>query len=160
MHWTKKFEKQPVLKKEYVKFIREYQNLKHVKIISEESCKIPGFWLPHHAVFKNDSLTTKVRVVFDASAKSTSNVSLNDILMVGPTIQEADVANTYLQILIDESETQYQRILWRENPTNELRAYELKSVTNGTASAAFLAIRCLHQLADDAKFTHDTASKV
>uniref|UniRef100_A0A1B0DP93 Peptidase aspartic putative domain-containing protein n=1 Tax=Phlebotomus papatasi TaxID=29031 RepID=A0A1B0DP93_PHLPP len=38
------------------------------------------FYLPHHAVFKADSSTTKTRVVFDASCKTTSGVSLNQIL--------------------------------------------------------------------------------
>ena len=48
--------------------------------------KTPGFYLPHHAVFKESSLTTKVRVVFDGSAKSSTGIPLNDTLMVGPTI--------------------------------------------------------------------------
>lgn len=49
----------------------------------------PGtyYYIPYHAVFKESNTTTKLRVVFDASMKSTSNVSLNDILMVGPVIQ-------------------------------------------------------------------------
>ena len=37
-------------------------------------------------VFKGSSLTTKLRVVFDGSAKTTNNLSLNDTRMVGPTI--------------------------------------------------------------------------
>ena len=44
------------------------------------------FYLPMHAVKKESSTTTKLRAVFDASTKSTSNVSLNDILLVGPTV--------------------------------------------------------------------------
>jgi len=38
----------------------------------------------HH---KPDSSTTKLRVVFDASAPSSTGKSLNNILRVGPTVQ-------------------------------------------------------------------------
>ena len=44
------------------------------------------FYLPMHAVHKESSTTTKIRAVFDASMKTTSGVSLNDMLMVGPTV--------------------------------------------------------------------------
>lgn len=88
----------------------------------------PAFYMPHHAVFKNASSTTKIRVVFDASSKTDTGVSLNDILMVGPTLQQdlisilikfriwqyvltGDVAKMYRQILIDESQRKLQRIL-------------------------------------------------
>ena len=46
------------------------------------------FYLPHHCVFKEDSTTTKLRVVFDGSAKTTKGVSINDALMVGPVVQD------------------------------------------------------------------------
>ena len=39
-----------------------------------------------HVVRKDSSSPTKVRTIFDASAKSTSGVSLNDLLVVGPTV--------------------------------------------------------------------------
>ena len=44
------------------------------------------FHLPMHAIRKESSTTTKVRAAFDASAKSQTGVSLNDILLVGPTV--------------------------------------------------------------------------
>ena len=44
--------------------------------------------MPHHCVLKDASTTTKLRVVFDASAKTTTGLSLNDCLMVGPKLQE------------------------------------------------------------------------
>jgi len=83
------------LPKEYTKFMDEYLSLGHMQLVPEEddnlydnsSNKLICF-LPHHAVFKESSTTTKTRVVFDASAKSTTGVSLNDMLMVGPTIQQ------------------------------------------------------------------------
>ena len=45
------------------------------------------FYLPHHAVVKVDSTTTPFRVVVNGSAKSSTGVSLNDTLGVGPTLQ-------------------------------------------------------------------------
>ena len=42
--------------------------------------------MPMHSVIKESSTTTKLRVVFDASAKSSTGISLNDTLQVGPTI--------------------------------------------------------------------------
>jgi len=46
-------------------------------------------YLPHHGVSKETSSTTKLRVVFDASTKSSTGISLNDMLMVGPTLQDS-----------------------------------------------------------------------
>lgn len=47
----------------------------------------PCYFLPHHGVFKEHSTTTKLRVVFDASAKSSTGKSLNDIQFTGPSLQ-------------------------------------------------------------------------
>lgn len=44
-------------------------------------------YLPHHAVVREDKTTTKVRVVFVASSKGSQGILLNDMLLVGPTIQ-------------------------------------------------------------------------
>ena len=45
------------------------------------------YYMSHHVVFKESSDTTKIRIIFDASAKTNTGISLNDALMVGPTIQ-------------------------------------------------------------------------
>lgn len=112
-----------------------------------------SFYCPHHAVIK-ESLTTKLRVVFDGSAKSTSGHSLNDLLMTGPSIQQdlfsiicrfrthnivltGDITKMYRQILVDESQTGLQRIIWRCDPSEQLQTYELQTVTYGTAPASF-----------------------
>lgn len=76
-----------------------------------------GFFLPPHSVLKDESLTIKVRVVLDGSAKTSSGISLNDILLTGPILQDdlftilirfrkytvaftADVAKIYQQVLV------------------------------------------------------------
>jgi hypothetical protein len=44
-------------------------------------------YLPHHPVFKEDSATRKLHVIFDASAKTSTRFSL-DTLLLGPTMQQ------------------------------------------------------------------------
>lgn len=74
-------------KTQYCEFMREYENLGHMTEDKNASLN-DGYFIPHHSVVKQSSLTTKLRVVFYASAKTTSGRSLNDKLMIGPNIQE------------------------------------------------------------------------
>ncbi|XP_076394339.1 uncharacterized protein LOC143265527 [Megachile rotundata] len=162
----RKLAKDNNLKQQYSTFLKEYLELGHMCEITENNIIQEGYYIPHHAVIRNESLTTKVRVVFDASAKSTSNISLNDSLKVGPTIQDdlmfiimrfrlhnvvlaADIQKMYRQVKVCDSDSIYQKILWRENEYDALRVFKLTTVTQGTASAPFLAARSLHQLAND-----------
>ena len=65
--------------------MQEYLDLGHTKAVPrEDMSKSPEvvFYLPMHVVYKTSSTTTKVRAVFDASAKSSSGTSLNDIFLL------------------------------------------------------------------------------
>lgn len=84
----KRLDRQPSLKQQYSDFIQEYLMLDHMELVNNKNANFDGYYLPHHAVIKETILTTKLRVVFDASARSSTGLSLNDVLMVGPTIQE------------------------------------------------------------------------
>ena len=69
--------------------IQEYFALGHAETVpiedtDKELCSV--FYLPMHIVYKSWSSTTKVRAVFNASAKSSSGISLNNTLLVGPTV--------------------------------------------------------------------------
>ncbi|CAI6367665.1 unnamed protein product [Macrosiphum euphorbiae] len=157
----------PKLKEAYVQFINEYVKLGHMEQVrdNDENNK-PVYYIPHHAVLRDNSLTTKLRVVFDASCITDTGKSLNDILLKGPSIQDdlisiitrfrthkyamsADIEKMYRQIWIAKKDRDFQRVLWRANPEDEVKEYRLNTVTYGTSPASYLATACLKKLADD-----------
>jgi Reverse transcriptase (RNA-dependent DNA polymerase) len=160
----KSLEKDNDMRNEYHKFMDEYIKLGHM-----ECCKPTtdqAYYIPHHAVLKQDSITTKLRVVFDASAKSTNGKSLNDNMLVGSNLQDklseilvrwrkhkivytADIEKMYRQIAVAEEDQKFQKILWRSDSKGPIKEYQLKTITYGTAAAPFLAIRTLIQLATE-----------
>ncbi|XP_055588962.1 uncharacterized protein LOC129741272 [Uranotaenia lowii] len=84
-----RLKRSPQLAIQYREFMDDYINLGHMKQIDDSSIDHqPSFFLPHHPVVREQSSTTKLRVVFDASCKSSSGISLNDAMLVGPTIQD------------------------------------------------------------------------
>lgn len=177
LNLERKLTRDPVLSAEYSKFMKEYIDMGHMELIAEDHNISPSFYLPHHAVVKEGSLTTKTRVVFDASAKSHTNVSLNDVLMCGPTVQEdlfsillrfrthqialcADVEKMYRQVALDESDSYLQLIYWRFSPEQPLQTYRLQTVTYGEKPASFLATQCIQVLADEVESANPTLARV
>ncbi|XP_011883727.1 PREDICTED: uncharacterized protein LOC105570885, partial [Vollenhovia emeryi] len=172
----RRFTRNPQLKVQYTQFLREYLALGHMRqITTPGELEGESYYLPHHCVFKNSQAENKIRVVFDASAKSSSGSSLNDVLMTGPVVQQdlwsilirfrtfvyvftADIIKMYRQILMHSEHTPYQRILWREEPNSEIKVYELLTVTYGTSSASFLATRCLKHLAETNRHNYPVGS--
>ncbi|XP_018323617.1 uncharacterized protein LOC108735896 [Agrilus planipennis] len=76
----RKLHKQPRLSEQYTQFITEYFHLGHMSVAAPDDNGLQtSYYLPHHSVLKEDSLSTKLRVAFNASAKTTSGKSLNDI---------------------------------------------------------------------------------
>jgi hypothetical protein len=55
----------------------------------------------------------------------------------------------YQQIRVDDQDCRFQRILWRKSTEEPNQDYELCTVIYDTASAPFLATRCLQQLAQE-----------
>ena len=154
------------LQSQYVEFLDEYEKLGHMTLVKQADLNKPHYFIPHHCVLRPSSTSTKLRVVFDASCETTSGVSLNNLLMVGPTIQPelfillirfrlfkfaltADIKKMYRQVLVDHKDRCFQYILWRKSPNEEIRTYALNTVTYGTASAPYLAVRSLNYLADE-----------
>ncbi|XP_058826837.1 uncharacterized protein LOC131686859 [Topomyia yanbarensis] len=178
-HLERRLKRDPDLKRQYSEFMQEYLDLGHMKRIGtvEDSRDEERLvcYLPHHSVFKESSSTTKVRVVFDGSTKTSTNRSLNDALLTGPVIQDelldimlrfrkhaiavvADVEKMYRQIRIHPEDASCQRILWRFEPSEPIQIFELLTITYGLSPSSFMATRVLKQLALDGASGHEAAS--
>lgn len=164
----KKLHKNPQLFNQYSEFIDEYIELGHARYIPLELKNQNNehkYFIPHHCVVKNDRVTTRLRVVFDASMKSTSGYSLNDICLKGRVVQPelfdilcrfrifkfvlvADIKKMYRMIRVNRNQTFLQNILWRKHPSHNLRCIELLTVSYGTNFAPYVSTRCLIELAD------------
>lgn len=166
------------LRRKYIEFMQEYIELGHMTALTPtlDTAK-SSYFIPHKAVAKPSSTTTKLRVVFNASSKTSSGLSLNDTLMMGRKLQSdldqiiisfrmhtvafsADIAKMYRQILIHEDDRPYQRILWRNNQRDPVSVYQLNTVTYGTTPASYLATKCLAVLAKDALASNPDAARV
>ncbi|XP_045458533.1 uncharacterized protein LOC123668885 [Melitaea cinxia] len=162
----------------YEAVMEEYLHHGHMEPvpISEENVS-NAVYLPHHAVVRDDKDTTKLRVVFDASAKGKNEVSLNDCLLIGPSLQPdlrhilmrwrihpiclvADIEKMYRMVNVAREHVDFQRIIWKDNKSGEDRIFRLLTVTFGTASAPYLAIKALQQVAIDEGINYPLAAKV
>ena len=72
----------------FMKALQEYEEMDHAEPVPAENLlkqAVEVFYLPAHGVVKESS-TSKLRVVFDTSAQTTSGVALNNILLAGPNL--------------------------------------------------------------------------
>lgn len=120
----RRLSKDSELKAQYSRFLEEYKVLGHMSEVKNPNLEENYYYLPHQCVLKPNSVSTKLRVVFDASCRTSSQISLNGILTVDPTIQDniftmllrfrcyryaltADIVKMYRQVLIHPSHRQF-----------------------------------------------------
>ncbi|XP_077547781.1 uncharacterized protein LOC144160032 [Haemaphysalis longicornis] len=119
------------------------------------------YYMPHQPVLRDNSTTTKLRIVFDASSHSTDANSLNDNLDSGPNLNPdlvrlllnfrshpvalvADAEKAFLQISVAPEDRDALRFLWfarkpeNDKPLPEIAAYRMTRVPFGTTSSPFL----------------------
>ena len=153
----------------------------HAELVpAADLCKKAGdgvFYLPIHAVRKESSSTTKVGAVFDASAKSSTGVSLNDTLLVGPTVHPSliyvlirfrlhrvalttDVSRMYRAVFLAPSDRDLHRFVWRSDPSHTLQDYRMTRLTFGVNASSFIANMSVKQNARDHALKYPLASKV
>ncbi|XP_073835847.1 uncharacterized protein [Musca autumnalis] len=170
--------KKPELKSMYDEVIQEYLSLGHMELVEPPTSNYEQcFYLPHHGVYKPESATTKLRVVFNGSCATATGKSLNDKLYVGPVLQKdiislilnwrlykyvfnADISKMYRQILVNPNQTTFQRFVYRTSPDEEIKDYKLNTVTFGLNCAPYLALRTLQQLAQDEEQRFPIGAKI
>ena len=157
----------------------EYLDMGHAEPVPPADMEKPQhqvFYLPMHAVHKDSSTTTKIRAVFDASAKSSSGVSLNDTLLIGPTVHPplldvllrfrlhcialiTDVSKMYRAVELTESDKDLHRFVWRTSPSEKLQDYRMTRITFGVSASSFAANMSVKQNAADLAHKYPVAAR-
>lgn len=163
----KRFARDEVLSIKYKEFIQDYIDQGHARVFDIQNYDLDAgqvYFLPHHPVFNPNSKTTPVRAVFDASMKTKNGVCLNDVLLNGPVVQGelfdiltlfrtykfvllCDIKSMYRGVVVESDFCCLQNILWRDSTHDSVKCLQLQTVTYGVKSSAFLATRCLIELA-------------
>ena len=151
------------------------QGYRHAEPVPSHQLNLPNFYLPMHSVVKQSSTSTKLRVVFDGSAVTSSGVSLNQCLLVGPTLQPtlsnillkfrsypialtADISKMYQEVELAEQDKDLHRFVWRPTPHQEVQDFRMTRVTFGVSASPYLAVRTLQQTAADHGADHPQAA--
>ncbi|XP_066924368.1 uncharacterized protein [Clytia hemisphaerica] len=159
----KHFKSNEELLKTYDFIIKEQIELGVIEEVPTSTTPEKAFYLPHRPVCRDDRITTKVRMVFDASS-STYGPSLNDCLNPGPSLTTslfgillrfrakniglvADIEKAFWQIMLNEKDRDFVRFLWLKDTNdidfqnfdnNQLVTYRICRVLFGVTSSPFL----------------------
>eukprot|EP00794_Sanderia_malayensis_P000965 gene965-biopygen216 len=160
----KRLERDPDLYMKYDQIIQDQKEKGIVEVADKESTgKV--FYLPHKEVIRETAETTKLRIVFDASAKTNTNVaSLNDCLETGPPTQNliwdilvrnrsrpitlaGDLKQAFLQIRVREAERDVLRFHWvTDMDRNKKETLRFTRVLFGLSQSPFLLGGTIEQL--------------
>ena len=163
--------------KSFQSVVQENLDLGHAQLIPASALQEAPehYYLPMHGVTKESSTTTKLRVVFDASAKASNGLSLNDTLLTGPTLYPnldvillrfstyqiavtADISKMYRAVELSPTNRDLHRFLWRATPDDPICDYRMTRVTFGVSASPYLAVKALHQTSSDFSQDHPHAS--
>lgn len=163
--------KQPAFAKKTADFIADYIQTGHmVPVEPPPPDPALSYYIPYHAIQKK-----KFRIVFDGSCPSATVVSYNDQQFAGPKIQadlceilllfrtyryalSADIVKMFRQVLVNQSQWNFQRVLWRPDAKAPFQDYAIIRIVWGLTSATYNAVRALRQCAIDHKEQFPIAS--
>jgi hypothetical protein len=150
-------DKQPELLETYHSIIENQLDEGVVEVAPEKAERSREHYIPHKPVVREHAESTKVRIVYDASAKADErSPSLNDCLDIGPPLQRrildillrsrmrpillaGDIKQAFLQIVIREIERDVMRFLWiNDLQRKEMMVYRMTRAMFGLGPSPFL----------------------
>ena len=142
----------------------------------QEQYKGKAFYVTHHAVLKEESSSTPMRLVTNSSLKF-KGLSLNDILVKGPNTLNScygiqlkfrchpiaivcDISKMYHQVETTLVERHLRRLLWRHLDTSaEFKCYGIETVNFGDRPAAAIVTIAVRRTAEIYKDVNPTAAR-
>ena len=163
--------KNQTLNKQYTEVMEDYIKSGFMEKVTEDTEPEGVFYLPHHPIVKEDRATTKVRPVFDASAREKNSGSLNSYLFKGPTLQPhlnaimmrfrlnpiaftADVKKMFLMIQIHPDQRDLLRVIWDDLLDGRQSIYRYTVLPFGLRCSPYLAIATIHHHVSKYAETH------
>ncbi|GFW44939.1 integrase catalytic domain-containing protein [Trichonephila clavipes] len=164
---------------EYGNIFKEWVSEEIIEPVEpEELAREKGQFLPHQPIFKENS-TTRIYLVFDASAKERISGSLNDCIEKGPNYLElipkllnrfrqgkygviSDIRQAFLQIKVAPSDRKFLRFLWWEegDPRKRIVYSHCRVVFGVNASPFLLAATINYHLENVAESQRGIAAKL
>ena len=138
-----------------------------------------GYTIPWDVVWKETSLSTPARTVYDASSKTSTGLSLNDVLAtgipdlvrlldilldwhIGPAAFVGDVSQFYCSIGMEEESWPYQKLLLREdlNPNGKVKMAVIVSTIFGVCSSGGQSEEVIRKFCEIIKDEHPDVARL
>ena len=155
--------KNPDIEKQYRLVFEKHLEKGYIRPVPEVEVKQDGddqWFLPHFPVVREDKVTTKVRMVFDAAVKWGGR-SINDEMHTGPALQAdivrvlikfclepvalvGDISEMFLQVSLRPQDRRYHRFLWW-SASGDVEVFEFQRLVFGIKASPYLAGRVVKE---------------
>ena len=176
---VKRLESDPDTMETYDNVIKQQLEDGIIEEVTTQQNTTNEYYIPHKPVIRKNAESTKLRVVYDASA-SNNGISLNSCLEPGPPLQNllwsvivrnrthpialcADMKQAFLQIRMKKEDRDSLRFHWiKDRDPMQIETYRFTRALFGLNQSPFLLQGTIHQHLDNAKerYDHDLIEKI
>ncbi|VDK45659.1 unnamed protein product, partial [Cylicostephanus goldi] len=159
-------QKNPEYLKKYHAIFTEQLQRKIIEEVDEKAHSGQCHYLAHHGVITESKKHTKIRCVFDGSAKKKGFASLNEVLYKGPNLLPdllgillrarttpilitSDIEKAFLMVELQNESRDFTRFFWLKDPAQgttktNVSIYRFRRVPFGLISSPFLLAATIH----------------